>query len=162
MKAFNEYLRKSLEDKEFSEIYEKTSLETNLGLSLTLRREELGYTQKIVSEKTGIKQPMLARIERGQVPNPGTLQKLAKALEICVIFTGEKIAIQARNIENSAIESDLVFSDSKHSFKTESKTELQLSNVFDFSEYKQKLRPLTVSSIDKYEENYESVQLAAK
>ncbi len=59
---------------------------TRLGLALTKLREERGLTQREVSERTGIKQPMLARIERGQMPTVPTLRRIAQALNARVII----------------------------------------------------------------------------
>jgi len=59
---------------------------THLGLALTELREERGLTQREVSERTGIKQPMLARIERGQMPTLPTLRRIAQALNARVII----------------------------------------------------------------------------
>ena len=59
---------------------------TRLGLALTELREERGLTQREVSERTGIKQPMLARIERGQMPTLPTLRRIAQALNARVII----------------------------------------------------------------------------
>ncbi len=42
---------------------------------------------------TGIKQPMIARIEHGQMPTAPTLQRLAKALKVSIAFTGDEILI---------------------------------------------------------------------
>ena len=67
----------------FAEELAKAREGTRLGLALTELREERGLTQREVSERTGIKQPMLARIERGQMP---TLRRIAQALNARVII----------------------------------------------------------------------------
>ena len=59
---------------------------TRLGLALTELREQRGLTQRDVSERTGIKQPMLARIERGQMPTLPTLRRITQALNARVII----------------------------------------------------------------------------
>jgi transcriptional regulator with XRE-family HTH domain len=59
---------------------------TRLGLALTELREAHGLTQREVSARTGIKQPMLARIERGQMPTLPTLRRIVQALNARVII----------------------------------------------------------------------------
>ncbi len=60
-----------------------------LGLALTEMREARGLTQRELSEETGIKQPMLARIERGQMPTLPTLSRIARALNARVMILPE-------------------------------------------------------------------------
>ena len=69
---------------------------TRLGLALTELREERGLTQRDVAGRTGIKQPMLARIERGQMPTLPTLRRIAQALNARVIIAPDMpIAVEA-------------------------------------------------------------------
>lgn len=69
---------------------------TRLGLALTEMRETRGLTQRELSEKTGIKQPMLARIERGQMPTLPTLRRIAQALNARVtILPDEGVVVEA-------------------------------------------------------------------
>ena len=69
---------------------------TRLGLALAEMREARGLTQRQLSEMTGIKQPMLARIERGQMPTLPTLGRIALALDArVVILPGEGVLIEA-------------------------------------------------------------------
>ncbi len=70
----------------FAEELAKAREGTRLGLALTELREERGLTQREVSGRTGIKQPMLARIERGQMPTLPTLRRIAQALNARVII----------------------------------------------------------------------------
>ncbi len=77
---------------------------TRLGLVLTEMREARGLTQRELSEKTGIKQPMLARIERGQMPTLPTLGRIAQALSArVVILPGEDVLIEA--VETAVVSS---------------------------------------------------------
>ena len=62
---------------------------TRLGLALTELRETRNLTQREVSARTGIKQPMLARIERGQMPTLPTLRRIVQALNARVIIAPE-------------------------------------------------------------------------
>jgi len=99
MKSFKEILKEELRDPEFAQDYEEVSAEMAFALALTLRRNKLGYTQQALAEETGIKQPMIARIEHGQMPTSPTLQRLAKALKINIIFTGNGIILEPIEIK---------------------------------------------------------------
>lgn len=69
---------------------------TRLGLALTELREERGLTQREIAARTGIKQPMLARIERGQMPTLPTLRRIAHALNARIIIAPDMpIAVEA-------------------------------------------------------------------
>ena len=70
----------------FSDELAKAREGTRLGLALTELREERGLTQREIAARTGIKQPMLARIERGQMPTLPTLRRIAHALQARVII----------------------------------------------------------------------------
>jgi transcriptional regulator with XRE-family HTH domain len=77
----------------FAEELAKAREGTRLGLALTEMREERGLTQREVSERTGIKQPMLARIERGQIPTLPTLRRIAQALNARIIIAPDTAII---------------------------------------------------------------------
>ena len=73
---------------------------TRLGLALTELREERGLTQRDIAARTGIKQPMLARIERGQMPTLPTLRRIAHALNARVIIAPDTaIVVEAMPLE---------------------------------------------------------------
>lgn len=93
MTSFREFLEEELRDNEFAQEYEKVSEEMDFALALAFRREELDMTQRDLAEETGIRQPMIARIEHGQMPTAPTLQRLAKALRIHILFTGDEIKV---------------------------------------------------------------------
>ena len=88
MSSFKEFLEEQLLDEEFAEAYEQISGEMDFALELARRREELGFTQQQLAQLTGIKQPMIARIEGGQMPTAPTLQRLALGLKVGIVFTG--------------------------------------------------------------------------
>jgi transcriptional regulator with XRE-family HTH domain len=88
MTSFKEYLEEQLLDEEFAEAYEQVSEEMDFAVALAMRREEIGLTQQALASETGIKQPMIARIESGQMPTAPTLQRLAKGLKVNIVFTG--------------------------------------------------------------------------
>lgn len=93
MSSFKEFLKEQLLDEEFAEAYEQVSEEMDFALALAQRREELGLTQQALAHLTGIKQPMIARIEGGQMPTAPTLQRLALGLRVGIVFTGAGILL---------------------------------------------------------------------
>lgn len=106
MRSFRDYLNGKLENKKFALEYEKASDELDFALSLVRRREELELTQHDLAELTGIKQPMIARIEKGQIPTVPTLHRIAEALLARIVITGTKIVLEedaAANYVNTAL-----------------------------------------------------------
>lgn len=78
----------SKEEKEYLLEQEKISA---LIISMISRRVELNMTQRDLAEKTGIKQPMIARIERmDSIPRLDTLVKLFTALDLNLTTVIEK------------------------------------------------------------------------
>ncbi|MED7927475.1 helix-turn-helix transcriptional regulator [Nonomuraea sp. LP-02] len=63
--------------------YEAARIRFELGEAVRLRREELGLTQVELAERTGLKQPAVARFEAGgTMPTIPLLERLAEALEM--------------------------------------------------------------------------------
>ena len=93
MSSFKEFLQEQLLDEEFAEAYTQVSEEMDFAVALAQRREELGLTQQALAQATGIKQPMIARIEGGQMPTAPTLQRLALGLRVGIVFTGAGILL---------------------------------------------------------------------
>lgn len=94
MSSFKEFLKEQLLDEEFAEAFAEVSGEMDFALALAQRREELSLTQQALAKLTGIKQPMIARIEGGQMPTAPTLQKLATGLQVAIVFTGSGVFLQ--------------------------------------------------------------------
>lgn len=87
MDDFTKYLKKNLENPEFRKEWDALETETQIMRSLIEARIETGMTQKQLSEKTGINQSNLSRIERGNGnPSVATLERIAAAL-------GRKVSI---------------------------------------------------------------------
>lgn len=78
--SYKSLLDEELKTPEFAVEFSQMRAALEFAFSLTLLREERGLTQAALGERAGIKQPMIARIEKGQIPNTTTLQKLACAL----------------------------------------------------------------------------------
>lgn len=93
MTSFKDFLEEQLRNEEFAHEFEEVSAEMDLALALVTRREKLGLTQQELANSTGIKQPMIARIEGGQMPSPKTLQRLARGLGVGIMFTGEGVMV---------------------------------------------------------------------
>src|SRR5262249_10508334 len=76
-------------DPEFAAAWEETQVEGAVALALTTRREALGLSQRDLAAATGMKQPMIARIEKGsQTPTVTTLWKLLHALDADLVIRG--------------------------------------------------------------------------
>jgi len=55
----------------------------SLGVRIRTRRGELGWTQEVLAEKSGLPQSHISRLEAGQhAPTAKTIQQLAKALDL--------------------------------------------------------------------------------
>jgi transcriptional regulator with XRE-family HTH domain len=94
MTSFKKFLEEEISrDPEFKQEFEETRQEMSFALALALRREALGLTQQALAEKTGIKQPMIARIEHGQMPTAPTLQRLAKGLKVRIVISEDEIVL---------------------------------------------------------------------
>lgn len=90
MSDFKKYLDEQFQDSEFLAEYEKTRPEFEVMRTVIRARLESKLTQKELSEKTGIRQSNISRIEHGAtIPNISTLQTIAKGL-------GKKLYIEFR------------------------------------------------------------------
>lgn len=99
---FRDFLNEQMKDESFAKEYQEASQALELGIEIAMRREELGLTQKELANRTAIKQPMIARIEKGQIPTLPTLQKIAQALDSSITITGNKVSIIANyNVSNA-------------------------------------------------------------
>lgn len=100
---FRDFLNEQMKDESFAKEYQEASQALELGIEIAMRREELGLTQKELANRTAIKQPMIARIEKGQIPTLPTLQKITQALDSSITITGNKVSIIANyNVSNAA------------------------------------------------------------
>lgn len=81
MSDFRDYLNKQLEDPEFIVEYETMRPEYEAIRAVIAARLEIGMTQKELSEKTGIRQSNLSRIENGtSSPTVDTLARIAAGM----------------------------------------------------------------------------------
>jgi len=78
---FRKYLNEQLENESFRSAYENSRPEFEVMRAIINARMASHMTQKELSDKTGIRQSNISRIERGaSIPNLSTLQLIAKGL----------------------------------------------------------------------------------
>ena len=88
MSDIDELLDENLRDPEFAKAWEETEIEYQIKSMLIKARIEHNMTQKQLSEKTGIRQSNISRIEKGVcMPTIPTLCEIAKSY-------GKKIKIE--------------------------------------------------------------------
>lgn len=81
MTNFKDYLAEQLQDPEFKKEYDALEPEFAVMRAIMDARIETGLTQQQLSERTGISQADISRIECGTAnPSLKTLQRLATAL----------------------------------------------------------------------------------
>lgn len=81
MTTFAEFLDEQLQDPEFKTEYDALEPEFTLMQAMIDARKATGLTQKQLSEKTGIAQSDISKLESGNAnPSLKTLQRLANGL----------------------------------------------------------------------------------
>ena len=92
MKAHRRYVREQIKrDPSFAQDLAAARAEVRLALMIVRLREERGWSQRDLAKKTGIKQPQIARLEKGgQMPTIETLWRLADALNAKVVIGPEQ------------------------------------------------------------------------
>lgn len=98
MKKHRQYVKEQIKpDPRFARELEEARAEVRLAVMLVQFREKRGWSQRDLARITGIKQPQIARIEKGgQLPTLETLWRLADALQAKVIIgPHQKIEIKA-------------------------------------------------------------------
>lgn len=79
---FDAWLEAEMKDPEFRALWEETAPAEEFGLAVALAREARGMTQEQLATVTGIKRPMIARIEKGnQAPTMPTVFKFVRAFD---------------------------------------------------------------------------------
>jgi len=93
--SFDQDLQEQLHEPEFAAAYYEAKRELAFASSLIRAREVRGLTQTLLAEKLDSKQPMIARWERGQVPQVRSLKALANVLNArIVIAPNDQIVIE--------------------------------------------------------------------
>ena len=80
---FDDFLQEQLQDPEFRKEYEVFQPERAIIQTIIDARKQSGLTQKELSERTGIAQGDISKLERGNAnPSIRTLQKLAAGMRM--------------------------------------------------------------------------------
>ena len=80
-RTFNDFLKEQLKDPEFRKEYEALQPEHAIIQAFIDARRQSGLTQKELSERTGITQSDISRLEKGNAnPSLRTLQRLAQGM----------------------------------------------------------------------------------
>lgn len=81
LSEFRDFLNEQLEDAEFREEYDNMSPEFDIIRAMVKARKENNITQKELSERTGITQADISRIENGtRNPSLNMIKRLAKGM----------------------------------------------------------------------------------
>ena len=81
MRGFEDYRNEKLKDPEFKKEYGALEPEFAIIQAMIDARKESGITQKELSERTGIAQSDISKLERGNAnPSLRTLQRLAEGM----------------------------------------------------------------------------------
>lgn len=81
MKTFDNYFKEQLEDKEFKNEYNNIQPELDIIRAMVSARTSQNLTQKQLSEKTGIDQSDISKLENGtRNPSINLLKRLADGL----------------------------------------------------------------------------------
>ncbi|MBQ2592792.1 MAG: helix-turn-helix transcriptional regulator [Candidatus Riflebacteria bacterium] len=81
MTSFDEYLNEQLKDPEFKKEWDALEPEFTIVQAILDARHKSGLTQKELSEKTGITQADISRLEKGNAnPSLRTLRRLAAGM----------------------------------------------------------------------------------
>jgi ribosome-binding protein aMBF1 (putative translation factor) len=81
--SFGAYLREQLKDPEFHRAFEAKLLVAEVAMAVRRMREAAGLTQAELAALIGVKQPMVARVERGtdrRTPRWDVLRRVGHAL----------------------------------------------------------------------------------
>ncbi len=82
---FTDILDSYLDDPEKRREYEEGLMALRFGVQISLRCEELGLTPAQVEALSGVSPESLLRVQQGDLPDPVTLTRLARALGARII-----------------------------------------------------------------------------
>ena len=95
MTTFNDFLNEQMKDPAFKAEWEALAPECSVTEAILKARKESGLTQKQLSERTGIAQTDISRLERGNAnPSLRTLQRLAAGMgmRVKIEFVPENVS----------------------------------------------------------------------
>lgn len=112
LKTSDELLQEQLrDDPEFRAEWERTALARAVALRVITYRSQHGLSQRALAERLGMKQPQVARLERGDVtPTIDTLMRLAGALDVEFVLGVHPVNSQPKLLTKRAQTKDLVTS----------------------------------------------------
>ena len=85
--SLDDIIKEQMNDPEFAEAWAETELEDQIKRNLIQARIDAGLTQKELTERSGVRQSNISRIENGTaIPTLQTLNAIAKG-------TGKKLKI---------------------------------------------------------------------
>ena len=85
--SFNDYLNKQMENPEFKKEWDALEPEFSIIQAIIDARKNSGLTQKQLSEKSGIPQADISRMENGNAnPSLKTLHRLAKGMGMNLVL----------------------------------------------------------------------------
>jgi ribosome-binding protein aMBF1 (putative translation factor) len=94
MRTFDAYLNEQLQDPEFRAEYEALEPEFAIIRAITKARKNSDLTQKELSERTGIAQGDISKIERGDAnPTLATIKRLATGMGMKLKLEFEPMAV---------------------------------------------------------------------
>ena len=82
MKPLRQYVHEQIKrSPRFAQHLEGAEADVNLAIALAQLREQRGLSQRELAERAGMKQPQIARLEKGaQLPNVATLWRVLSVL----------------------------------------------------------------------------------
>ena len=101
MTTFRDYLNNKLDDPEFKALFDAADPDFQITRAIAKARAESGMTQKELSEKTGITQAEISKMENGNGnPSIKTLKKLAAGMNMKLVISFEPIASETDDENN--------------------------------------------------------------
>lgn len=95
MTNFNDFLKDQLQDPELKAEYDALEPEFSIMQAMIDARKSSGLTQKQLSEKTGIAQADISKLESGSAnPSLRTLQRLAAGMGMRIKIEFQPVAMQ--------------------------------------------------------------------
>lgn len=95
MTKFDDFLKEQLQDPELKAEYDALEPEFSIMQAMIDARKSSGLTQKQLSEKTGIAQADISKLESGSAnPSLRTLQRLAAGMGMRIKIEFQPVAMQ--------------------------------------------------------------------
>lgn len=82
MRSFNAYLKDKLKSKRFRKVYAEERILAELAIKFAMAREHKNLTQKELSEKAGVTQQQVSKLECGENGEATTLIRVGMALDL--------------------------------------------------------------------------------